>query len=69
MEVIKGKYVANIGIDIKIDNTLGYKFEEIQKSVRENIKVAISQLLNDELGCIGEISLVQVYADVWRENS
>lgn len=66
--MIKGIYVAQVRIDIAVDeNTHGLlPFDQLQKAVREQTTGAVKGLLEDEFGDIGTVTVEQQMADLWK---
>ena len=67
--MIKGKFVAQVEIDISVDeNTPGLlPFDEFKDAVQKEQRVVLQNMLEDEFGDIGTIKVTQLYADAWRE--
>ena len=67
--VIKGIYVAQVRIDIAVDeNSPGLlPFDQMQKALREQTTEAVKDLLEDELfGDVGTVTVEQQMADLWE---
>lgn len=66
--MIKGKFVAQVEIDISVDeNTLGLLlFDEFKDAVQKEQCVVLQNMLEDEFGDIGTIKVTQLYTDAWR---
>ncbi len=67
--LIKGKFVAQVEIDISVDeNTPGLlPFEAFAEAVRKEQCAALQNMLDDEYGDIGTIKVKQLFADAWLE--
>lgn len=67
--MIKGKFVAQVEIDISVDeNTSGLlPFNEFKDAVQKEQRVVLQNMLEDEFGDIGIIKVTQLYADAWME--
>lgn len=67
--MIKGKIVAQVEIDISVDeNTPGLlPFDEFKNEVKEKASVVLQDMLEDEFGDIGTVKVTQLYADAWME--
>lgn len=67
--MIKGIYVAQVRIDIAVDeNSPGLlPFDQMQKALREQTTEAVKGLLEDELfGDVGTVTVEQQMADLWE---
>ena len=66
--MIKGKFAAQIEINIAVDeNTPGLlPFDELKSAVQREMRVAVLNMLNDEFGDIGTVSVTQQFADLWK---
>lgn len=67
--MIKGIYVAQVRIDIAVDeNSPGLlPFDQMQKALREQTTEAVKDLLEDELfGDVGTVTVGQQMADLWE---
>lgn len=67
--MIKGIYVAQVRIDIAVDeNSPGLlPFDQMQKPLREQTTEAVKDLLEDELfGDVGTVTVEQQMADLWE---
>ena len=67
--MIKGIYVAQVRIDIAVDeNSPGLlPFDQMQKALREQTTEAVKDLLEDELfGDVGTVTGEQQMADLWE---
>lgn len=67
--MIKGIYVAQVRIDIAVDeNSPGLlPFDQMQKALREQTTEAVKDLLEDELfGDVGTVTAEQQMADLWE---
>lgn len=67
--MIKGIYVAQVRIDIAVDeNSPGLlPFDQMQKALREQTTEAVKDLLEDELfGDVGTVTVEQQMADLWE---
>lgn len=67
--MIKGIYVAQVRIDIAVDeNSPGLlPFDQMQKALREQTTEAVKDLLEDELfGDVGTVTVEQQMADLWK---
>ena len=65
--MIKGKFVAQVEIDISVDeNTPGLlPFEAFAKAVKTEQCAYLQNMLNDEFGDIGTVKVTQLFADAW----
>lgn len=67
---IKGRYAAQVIIDIDVDaEKTNLQIDEIRKNITEGLTPALqdelqSQLDSDLKGCT--VELIQQYADVWK---
>lgn len=68
--MIKGKYVAQIEIDILVDeNTPNLlPFDQLKNAVHNEMTAAVKSMLNDEFSDIGTITVCQQFADLWKED-
>lgn len=70
MRQIKGRYVAQIEINFAIDeDTEGLfllPFEEIRKRTTKELTPTLKKLIRDEIGEGTEVTITQMFADVWR---
>ena len=68
MAMVKGRYVAQIEINFAIDeSTEGLiPFEEIHKRTTEGLTPMLKELIQNEIGEEAEITVTQMFADVWR---
>ena len=68
--MIKGKYVAQIEIDILVDeNTPNLlPFDQLKNAVHNEMTAAVKSMLNDEFSDIGTITVCQQFADLWTES-
>lgn len=67
--MIKGIYVAQVRIDIAVDeNSPGLlPFDQMQKALREQTTEAVKDPLEDELfGDVGTVTVEQQMADLWE---
>lgn len=67
--MIKGIYVAQVRIDIAVDeNSPGLlPFDQMQKALRDQTTEAVKDLLEDELfGDVGTVTVEQQMADLWE---
>lgn len=67
--MIKGLYVAQVRIDIAVDeNSPGLlPFDQMQKALRDQTTEAVKDLLEDELfGDVGTVTVEQQMADLWE---
>ena len=67
--MIKGIYVAQVRIDIAVDeNSPGLlPFDQMQKALREQTTEAVKDLLEDDLfGDVGTVTVEQQMADLWE---
>lgn len=67
--MIKGIYVAQVRIDIAVDeNSPGLlPFDQMQKALREQTTEAVKDLLEDELfGDVRTVTVEQQMADLWE---
>ena len=67
--MIKGIYVAQVRIDVAVDeNSPGLlPFDQMQKALREQTTEAVKDLLEDELfGDVGTVTVEQQMADLWE---
>ena len=67
--MIKGIYVAQVRIDIAVDeNSPGLlPFDQMQKALRDQTTEAVKDLLEDELfGDVGTVMVEQQIADLWE---
>ena len=67
--MIKGIYVAQVRIDIAVDeNSPGLlPFDQMQKALREQTTEAVKDLLEDErFGDVGTVTVEQQMADLWE---
>ena len=67
--MIKGIYVAQVRIDIAVDeNSPGLlPFDQMKKALREQTTEAVKDLLEDELfGDVGTVTVEQQMADLWE---
>lgn len=67
--MIKGIYVAQVRIDIAVDeNSPGLlPLDQMQKALREQTTEAVKDLLEDELfGDVGTVTVEQQMADLWK---
>jgi hypothetical protein len=67
--MIKGKYVAQIEIDILVDeNTPNLlPFDQLKNAVHNEMTAVVKSMLNDEFSDIGTITVCQQFADLWKE--
>lgn len=66
--MIKGKFVATVEIDIAVDeNTLGLlPFERLQEAVRNDMEVAVKDMLCEEFGDIATVKVTKTFADLYK---
>ena len=67
--MIKGIYVAQVRIDIAVDeNSPGLlPLDQMQEAIREQTAEAVKDLLEDELfGDVGTVTVEQQMADLWE---
>lgn len=67
--MIKGIYVAQVRIDIAVDENspVLLPFDQMQKALREQTTEAVKDLLEDELfGDVGTVTVEQQMADLWE---
>ena len=67
--MIKGKYAAQIEIDISVDeNTPNLvPFDELKNAVKKEMRDVILTKLDDEFSAIGTTTDIQQFADLWKE--
>lgn len=67
--MIKCKYAAQIEIDISVDeNTPNLlPFNELKNAVKKEMRDVILTKLNDEFSAIGTTTVIQQFADLWKE--
>ena len=65
---IKGKFAATIEIDIAVDeNTQNLlPFENLKEAVRNNMEVAVKDMLCEEFGDIATVKVTKTFADLYR---
>ena len=72
MELIKVRYVALVGIDTWTDanDPHNLPYDEIKKNVEEGITKELEEYLKDIAidEEKGEVTVIQLLADVWKEN-
>lgn len=66
--MFKGRYVAQVTIDFEVDeNTPGLlPFDQLKDAVQNQTSDAIKGMLEEEMGDIGKIAVVQQFADLWK---
>ena len=67
--MIKGKYAAQIEIDISVDETTPnlLPFDELQNAGKKEMRDVILTKLDDEFSAIGTTTVIQQFADLWKE--
>lgn len=72
MELIKVRYVALVGIDTWTDANDPHNppYDEIKRNVEKGITKELEQCLKDMAidEERGEVTVIQLLADVWKEN-
>lgn len=66
--MVKGRYVANIAIDIVIpEDTLNLlPFEEIREKIYNGLDDELRGLIQDEFDGIGTVRVTKQYADLYK---
>lgn len=69
LEMIKGKFVAMIDMDIAIDeNRPGlYPFDRLKTAVHEELCAKLQEMMDNEFEEIGVVKVTQQFADLWKE--
>ena len=69
--MIKGKYVAQIEIDISVDeNTPGLMpFEQLKNATYNEITGVIKSMIDDEFSGVGVTNVIQQFADLRKEET
>ena len=67
--MIKGKYAAQIEIDISVDeNTPNLlPFDELKNAVKKEMRDVILTKLDDEFSAIGTTTVIQQFPHLWKE--
>ena len=66
--MIKGKFVATIEIDIDVDeNTPNLlPFEKLKDAVQNDTETAVKDILCEEFGDIATVKVTKTFADLYR---
>lgn len=66
--MIEGKFVATIEIDIAIDeNTPNLlPFEELKEAVHNEMEIAVKDMLCDEFGDVATVKVTKTFADLYK---